>query len=187
MKKALVIILFFTLIAISITGLLINKKNNEISLNRIDNKKIDNVANEKINNDIKNRIIEKLDSIDDTLNIETNYNVYGNFANVLSISYRIYNKENYHTISGLDFNYELLNGNRLNFEDLFKIDADIYSIVRRIYNRRLVNSIAADFLCVAKEDLKFEYTKTRTSEVYKNLVDGKVDVIFVDEPSEDDI
>ena len=51
----------------------------------------------------------------------------------------------------------------------------------------LVNSIAADFLGIAKEDLNFEYTKTRTSEVYKNLVDGNADVIFVAEPSEDDL
>ncbi len=51
----------------------------------------------------------------------------------------------------------------------------------------LVNSIASDFLGVAEEDLAFEYTKTRTSDVYKNLIDGNVDVIFAAEPSEDDL
>lgn len=50
----------------------------------------------------------------------------------------------------------------------------------------LVDSIAANFMGVNEEDLDYEYTKTRTSDVYKNLVDGKVDVIFVAEPSEDD-
>ncbi len=51
----------------------------------------------------------------------------------------------------------------------------------------LVDSIAADFLGVSEEELEFEYTKTRTSTVYKNLVDGKVDVIFAAEPSKEDL
>lgn len=50
----------------------------------------------------------------------------------------------------------------------------------------LVDSIAANFLGVSEEDLDYEYTKTRTSDVYKNLVDGKADVIFVAEPSQAD-
>lgn len=50
----------------------------------------------------------------------------------------------------------------------------------------LVDSIAANFLGVPAEDLDYEYTKTRTSDVYKNLVDGKADVIFVAEPSQAD-
>ena len=51
----------------------------------------------------------------------------------------------------------------------------------------LVDSIASDFLGVSEDELEFEYTKTRTSDVYKNLIDGKVDVIFAAEPSEDDL
>ena len=50
----------------------------------------------------------------------------------------------------------------------------------------LVDSIASNFLGIPEEELNYEYTKTRTSDVYKNLVDGKVDVIFVAEPSQDD-
>ena len=50
----------------------------------------------------------------------------------------------------------------------------------------LVDSIAANFMGVNEEDLDYTYTKTRTSDVYKNLVDGKVDVIFVAEPSQAD-
>lgn len=50
----------------------------------------------------------------------------------------------------------------------------------------LVDSIAANFLQIPEEDLDYEYTKTRTSDVYKNLVDGKADVIFVAEPSQAD-
>lgn len=50
----------------------------------------------------------------------------------------------------------------------------------------LVDSIAANFLGVDEEDLDYKYTKTRTSDVYKNLVDGKADVIFAAEPSQAD-
>ena len=50
----------------------------------------------------------------------------------------------------------------------------------------LVDSIASDFLGVDESELDFEYTKTRTSEVYRNLIDGKVDVIFATEISKED-
>jgi len=50
----------------------------------------------------------------------------------------------------------------------------------------LVDSIAADFMGVDESELNFEYTKTRTSEVYHNLIDGKVDIIFAAEISEED-
>lgn len=51
----------------------------------------------------------------------------------------------------------------------------------------LVDSIASNFLGVPEEDLNYEYSKGRTSDVYKNLIDGNVDVIFAAEPSEDDL
>ena len=50
----------------------------------------------------------------------------------------------------------------------------------------LVDSLASNFLGIPEEDLAFEYTKTRTSDVYKNLIDGNVDVIFAAEPSQAD-
>ena len=50
----------------------------------------------------------------------------------------------------------------------------------------LVDSIASNFLNIPEEELNFEYTKTRTSDVYKNLIDGNVDVIFAAEPSDAD-
>lgn len=51
----------------------------------------------------------------------------------------------------------------------------------------LVDSIASNFLGIPEDELEFEYTKTRTSDVYKNLVDGNVDVIFAAEPSQADL
>lgn len=50
----------------------------------------------------------------------------------------------------------------------------------------LVDSIASDFLGIEESELNFEYTKTRTSEVYRNLIDGEVDVIFAAEISKED-
>ena len=50
----------------------------------------------------------------------------------------------------------------------------------------LVDAIAADFLVVDESTLTYEYTTGRSSEVYHNLIDGKVDVIFAAEISEED-
>ncbi len=50
----------------------------------------------------------------------------------------------------------------------------------------LVDSIAADFLDMDESKLDFTYTETRTSEVYHNLIDGAVDVIFAAEISKED-
>lgn len=50
----------------------------------------------------------------------------------------------------------------------------------------LVDAIAADFLGVDEAALDFEYTKTRSSDVYRNLIDGNADVIFAAEISEED-
>ena len=98
---------------------------------------------EKINNDIKNRVSENMKHFDNTINIKTKYDIHGNFSNVLSISYSyiIDNADTYKTISFLTFNYELIDGNRLRFEDLFKTDTDIYSIVRRIYYKGLASEV----------------------------------------------
>lgn len=64
-------------------------------------------------------------------------------------------------------------------EDYPKVDASLAI-------HPLVDSIASDFLGVNESELNFEYTKTRTSEVYRNLIDGKVDVIFAAEISKED-
>lgn len=50
----------------------------------------------------------------------------------------------------------------------------------------LVDALAADFLGISEADVNFEYTTTRSSEVYRNLIDGNVDVIFASPISEED-
>lgn len=64
-------------------------------------------------------------------------------------------------------------------EDYPKVDASLAI-------HPLVDAIAADFLNVEESTLDFEYTTTRSSDVYHNLIDGKVDVIFAAEISEED-
>lgn len=50
----------------------------------------------------------------------------------------------------------------------------------------LVDAIAANFLCVDESALDYEYTTGRSSDVYHNLIDGGVDVIFAAEISPED-
>ena len=50
----------------------------------------------------------------------------------------------------------------------------------------LVDAIAANFLCVEENELDYTYTTGRSSDVYRNLIDGRVDVIFAAEISPED-
>ena len=79
-----------------------------------------------------------------------------------------------------DTEEEISNEPIFTLEDYPRVDASLAI-------HPLVDSIAADFMEIPEEELNFEYTKTRTSDVYKNLIDGNVDVIFAAEPSEDDL
>lgn len=65
-------------------------------------------------------------------------------------------------------------------EDYPKVDASLAI-------HPLVDSIAADFLGKDIGELDFEYTTTRSSEVHRNLIDGKVDVIFAAEIAEKEL
>ena len=104
----------------------------------------DKSVEEKINNDIRKRIIEKLAEIsekhDNIYITDTNTYIKSNFSNVISynwsFNFEILNGEKYNYES-VFLNYELVNGERLNFEDLFVKNADLYSIVRRIFYRQV--------------------------------------------------
>ena len=50
----------------------------------------------------------------------------------------------------------------------------------------LVDAIATNFMCVDESTLDYTYTTGRSSEVYRNLIDGRVDVIFAAEISPED-
>lgn len=94
---------------------------------------------EKINNDIKNRVLEELKDISNKNGIESivvYYGIKSNFSNILSLIEYITYKHNDEWMQELVcLNYELINGERLEIEDLFVQDADLHSIVRRCFYR----------------------------------------------------
>lgn len=76
-------------------------------------------------------------------------------------------------------------GNRIEVEPLFTLE-NYPKVDASLAIHPLVDSIAANFLGMKESDLDFQYTTTRSSEVYHNLIDGKVDVIFAAEIAEED-
>ncbi|MBR4111358.1 MAG: substrate-binding domain-containing protein [Clostridia bacterium] len=84
-----------------------------------------------------------------------------------------------------EVNVEEVNNNKNVEEPIFTLE-NYPRVDASLAIHPLVDSIASNFLGVPEEDLNYEYSKGRTSDVYKNLIDGNVDVIFAAEPSEDD-
>lgn len=81
---------------------------------------------------------------------------------------------------------EVLENEEIQNEPIFTLDN--YPVVdASLAIHPLVDSIASNFMGIPEEELNFEYSKGRTSDVYKNLIDGNADVIFAAEPSEDDL
>ena len=117
--------------------------NKEVEIPVIKGLKNKNVEN-KINADMKKRITEKLiEFFNKNGDIGSQYIYVGaNFANVISINWSInYYKENYEDkTENVTLNYELINGERLNFEDLFIKDADLYTIARKAFYRIVAKS-----------------------------------------------
>jgi len=71
-------------------------------------------------------------------------------------------------------------------EPIFTLD-DYPKVDASLAIHPLVDSIAANFLDMDISDLNFEYTTTRSSEVHRNLIDGKVDVVFAAEIAEKEL
>ncbi len=111
----------------------------------------DKTVEEKINNEMKNTILAKVDEITKIENLDEYYieeykywsnehypvRVYiqehCNFANVISLTANIdYDVENNTSLEKLIFNYELVNGEKLKLEDLFVKDADITEMLRKV-------------------------------------------------------
>lgn len=113
------------------------------------NKNIEIKVNDSIKEKIRKTIIEFVPA-EGVANVEfydsINY-VYANFSNIISFSGGIkYRKNdddlyNYH-YQNLYFNYELVNGEELQFKDLFKKDEDITTIVRMaLYKYNAINDM----------------------------------------------
>lgn len=88
------------------------------------------------------------------------------------------NKENV-TENNNDVVEEISDEAIFTLEDYPKVDASLAI-------HPMAQKIASNFLNMKEEDLEFTYTEGRTSEVYRNLIDGKVDVIIAAEISEED-
>lgn len=94
-------------------------KNKEVE-KKINDDMLSQVANEVFVEEIKQKIKNGEASFEE----KNVYDISSNFSNVISIMH----DENY-------FNYELVNGNKLKFEDLFVKNADLQGIVRRMLYR----------------------------------------------------
>lgn len=115
-------------------------------INGLKNKEIE----EKVNNDMKTRVMKKVKEISDKnaneSMLSTSFTVNSNFANVISISQFVYYaKENIiYKSENISLNYELVNGERLMFEDLFVKGTDLHSIVRRCFYRTINETLLAN-------------------------------------------
>lgn len=111
------------------------------------NKEVEN----KINNDIRERIISKfnenLNKYTQVGHIDSYAYTRANFANVISIEISLSYQENGEYKDEYIFlNYELINGERLKFEDLFVENVDMYEMLRKAFYKVLAsNSVNASF------------------------------------------
>lgn len=257
MKKLLIGVIVFSIVAISMTGILINLKNNNIS--EIDNSSVvsgnkenghniennssfekektldlygfydendleilektemvevigkeisipyikglkNKVVEEKVNCDIKNRIIECIEEVskkDGVSEIDCQYyfseyyHDYSNFSNIISfygdVDYKIKEESFSHILA---FNYELLNGERLKFEDLFKNDTDIHSIVRKIFYRSASKNVETGLGEMAGDiyyDKEENIWKYKAWEWNENGEDYEIEVEYIPPLTEYDI
>ncbi len=123
-----------------------DKVSGEIKVPQVSGLK-DKSVEEKINNEINDAISAKINEIFGNIVLDgeefytdTNGSSSANFSNVLSFRTCIYSKVKgeYHT-DYINFNYELVNGTKLKFEDLFTKDADLYTIIRKAFYRILAS------------------------------------------------
>lgn len=123
----------------------------EIYIPYIEGLKNKDVEN-KVNNDMKNRVVDAVNEYiiehkDEVSQHDINVLYHGSmgFSNIISIEALIgiaTDPYNYESKESIPLNYELINGERLKFEDLFKKDTDIYSIVRKVFYRIISSEIS---------------------------------------------
>lgn len=107
----------------------------EVEIPQIDGLKNKDIEN-KINKDMYNRIYEVIKK---QQNVESAYFVdLANFSNVLSIAYYIQSSNGYSNIS---LNYNLVNGEHLNLEDIFVKDTEITDLIRKSFYEAIVKEL----------------------------------------------
>ncbi len=105
-----------------------------IKLKQISGLKDKDVEN-KINTDIEQKVLEIVEQFYSENDLYDRYiyiNENANFANVLSLSGHVsgIDKESKHISKSFGFNYNLIDGEEIEFKDLFVKDADIQTMIR---------------------------------------------------------
>ncbi len=125
----------------------------------------DKRVEDKINEDMRMRL---QDLIDDKTVDGIFVTPRANFANIISIAVTLYADE-YETMEELTLNYELINGTRLNFEDIFITQDNVKSIVSKGFYELLSKSMYHEGLL--SDDEKNQIAYPDENELYK-LVQG---------------
>lgn len=104
----------------------------------------DEKVQDRINNDIKNKVNIKISDISKEENFKSfksiAYDITANFSNVISayVDIKYMQKDDSENDQHVYLNYELVNGNRLKLSDLLKKDTEITDIVREyLYNNNM--------------------------------------------------
>ena len=92
----------------------------------------DKEIEQKINNSIELKIMDLVDEAGFSGDVEvgSHYDNMSNFANVISLTYDIYN-DDFSKWNGIYLNYNLVNGNEIKFEELFTSSNDVLDIVKK--------------------------------------------------------
>ena len=120
----------------------IANKDVEIEMPRIKGLK-NKTVEDKVNDDIKNRIakvINKFANNSKVKYVSLNYTITSNFSNVLSGYCDIHYDDDKNNNESIAINYELVNGERLKFEDLFVKDMDFNTLIRKMVYKEIERS-----------------------------------------------
>lgn len=105
-------------------------------INGLKNKTVEN----KVNTDIRNRISEiigKFASNSEVKNVNSYYDMTGNFSNVISGLWHISYEDTSKHEEEVYINYELVNGKRLKLEDFFIKDMDFNTLIRKMVYKEI--------------------------------------------------
>ncbi|MBR4111357.1 MAG: YARHG domain-containing protein [Clostridia bacterium] len=161
------------------------------TISGLKNKEVEN----KINNDIRERIISKfnenLNKYTQVGHIGSYAYTYANFANVISIEFSLSYKEKGESKSETIFlNYELVNGERLRFEDLFVKNIDMHEILRKAFYKVLAsNDVNASFYTSSYFDKESGEWKIELYEGYDEQSETAIfnETDYIPELSEHDV
>lgn len=134
---------------------------------------------DKVNNDIKNRISEVINKLPDNSKVRyASYTITGNFSNVLSGYCDINYEDDKNNNESIAINYELINGERLKLEDLFVKDMDFNTLIRKMVYKEMERN------ALGREAVSAVYYDKKTQKWLREYYDYEEDKekIIEDEP-----